>query len=135
MTTEREFDKIVVLDEVQARWLSDLSRAAHNYKTACALIADEADHEFARVDSGVAPSGALGSLAMGAQMHFGAVRALLTQKWSIFLVANWDEDSKEQAILEVNRFAEIALGPVNTKSIKSLDGFTWFKRGFTLDNF
>lgn len=127
--------KIVVLDEVQARWLSDVSRTAHNYRYALLALSSDAIHQLQCLNGGFITPKSVGPSAMDVQMYFGALKTLLTQKWSIFLIANLNEDNKEAAIEEINDLVNIALGPANTKSIKSLDGFTWFKRGFTLDNF
>jgi len=124
-----------VLDESQARWLSDLSRAANNYKVSCALLASECLGEIDQVNQGLAPATSLSSIAADVQQHFGAVKVLKGQVWSMFLIANLDDETKEQAILEIEQFVKIALGPTVTKSIRSLDGFTWFQRGFTLNNF
>lgn len=127
--------KVVVLDEVQARWLSDLSRAANNYKIALANLASGSLAEIALVNAGLSPATSLAAIAADVQQYFGAVKVLQMQKWSIFLIADLDEEVKGRAMTEIDRFVGIALGPLNTRSIPATDGFTWFKRGFTLDNF
>ena len=119
----------IILDEGQARFLINLSRAATDYRGSWESLAKRGADEIHRLDEGQWVSGPHHQIMSEVEQEYGKIKMALELVWSVFRVDIFAEEDREPARKEIDQFLKIAMAEG-----KDLHG-TWFREGHTISDF
>lgn len=127
--------KHIVLNESQARFLSDLSRIAADYRGSWESIIERGQKEIQRLTENQWMSGPSHQVMAEVQQEYGKLKFALDMVWSVFRVDHvLLEANRKDAAKEVEAFLAVALAE-NKGTHGSLAGGTWFVAGRTIEDY
>lgn len=132
MTETKE--ALLVLNEGQARYLNELSRAANDYKRSWDSLISRGQSEIENLNgTKVWANGPSHQIMAEVQQEYGALKVLFNVLWSTFTVLPFDEADRPQVKKEIDEFVQIACG--EPKKWAGLGGSTFFLEGKTVADY